>query len=31
MYNLDLTGPIGLVIGSEGEGVGRLIKKNAIS
>ncbi|HHT88151.1 MAG TPA: 23S rRNA (guanosine(2251)-2'-O)-methyltransferase RlmB [Clostridiales bacterium] len=27
MYNLDLTGPIGLVIGSEGEGVGRLIKE----
>jgi 23S rRNA (guanosine2251-2'-O)-methyltransferase len=27
MYNLDLTEPIGLVIGSEGEGVGRLIKE----
>lgn len=27
MYNLDLKGPIGLVIGSEGEGVGRLIKE----
>ena len=27
MYNVDLKGPIGLVIGSEGEGVGRLIKK----
>ena len=27
MYNLDLTGPIGLVIGNEGEGVGRLIKE----
>jgi 23S rRNA (guanosine2251-2'-O)-methyltransferase len=27
MYNLDLNGPIGLVIGSEGEGVGRLIKE----
>jgi len=27
MYNLDLRGPIGLVIGSEGEGVGRLIKE----
>lgn len=26
MYKLDLKGPIGLVIGSEGEGVGRLIK-----
>lgn len=27
MYKLDLKGPIGLVIGSEGEGVGRLVKK----
>lgn len=27
MYNIDLKGPIGLVIGSEGEGVGRLIKE----
>lgn len=27
MYQLDLKGPIGLVIGSEGEGVGRLIKE----
>lgn len=27
MYDLDLTGSIGLVIGSEGEGVGRLIKE----
>ncbi|GFI23252.1 putative TrmH family tRNA/rRNA methyltransferase [Lachnospiraceae bacterium] len=27
MYELDLTGPIGLVIGSEGEGVGRLIRE----
>lgn len=27
MYNLDLTGSIGLVIGNEGEGVGRLIKE----
>ncbi len=26
MYELDLRGPIGLVIGSEGEGVGRLVK-----
>lgn len=26
MYNLNLTGPIGLVIGSEGDGVGRLVK-----
>lgn len=28
MYGLDLTGPIGLVIGNEGEGVGRLVKEN---
>lgn len=27
MYMLDLKGPIGLVIGSEGEGVGRLVKE----
>lgn len=27
MYNLNLTGPIGVVIGSEGEGVGRLVKE----
>lgn len=27
MYQLDLRGPIGLVIGSEGEGVGRLVKE----
>lgn len=27
MYQLDLTGPIGLVIGSEGNGVGRLIRE----
>lgn len=27
MYKVNLTGPIGLVIGSEGEGVGRLIKE----
>ncbi len=27
MYELDLKGPIGLVIGSEGEGVGRMVKK----
>lgn len=27
MYRLKLTGPIGLVIGSEGEGVGRLVKE----
>lgn len=27
MYNLDLKGPIGLVVGSEGEGVGRLVKE----
>ena len=28
MYELNLKGPIGLVIGSEGEGVGRLVKEN---
>ncbi len=28
MYSLDLRGPIGLVIGSEGEGVSRLVKEN---
>ncbi len=28
MYRLDLTGPIGLVIGSEGSGVGRLVREN---
>lgn len=27
MYDLDLKGPIGMVIGSEGEGVGRLVKE----
>ena len=27
MYDLNLTGPIGLVIGNEGEGVGRLVKQ----
>lgn len=27
MYDLDLKGPLGLVIGSEGEGVGRLVKE----
>ena len=27
MYKLNLTGPIGLIIGSEGEGVGRLVKE----
>ncbi|MCM1089002.1 MAG: 23S rRNA (guanosine(2251)-2'-O)-methyltransferase RlmB [Muribaculaceae bacterium] len=27
MYQMDLKGPIGLVIGSEGEGVGRLVKE----
>ena len=27
MYNLDLKGPIGVVIGSEGEGVSRLVKE----
>ncbi len=28
MYGLDLRGPIGIVIGSEGEGVSRLVKEN---
>lgn len=28
MYQLDLTGPMGLVIGNEGEGVSRLIREN---
>ena len=28
MYDLNLTGAIGLVIGNEGEGVGRLVKEN---
>ena len=28
MYNQNLTGPIGLVIGNEGEGVSRLVKEN---
>ena len=28
MYELDLTGPVGLVIGSEGDGVGKLVKRN---
>ena len=27
MYQLDLKGPIGLVIGNEGEGVGRLVRE----
>ena len=27
MYNTNLTGPIGLVIGSEGSGVSRLVKE----
>ena len=27
MYDLDLTGPIGLVVGNEGKGVSRLIKE----
>lgn len=29
MYDLDLKGPIGLVVGNEGKGVSRLVKKNA--
>lgn len=28
MYDLNLTGPIGLVIGNEGEGVSRLVREN---
>ena len=28
MYEADMKGPIGLVIGSEGEGVGRLVKES---
>ena len=28
MYKLNLTGPIGLVIGNEGEGVSKLVKEN---
>ncbi len=28
MYDLDLKGPIGLVIGNEGEGVGKLVREN---
>ena len=28
MYDLDLKGPIGLVIGNDGEGVGKLVKEN---
>jgi 23S rRNA (guanosine2251-2'-O)-methyltransferase len=28
MYDLNLTGPIGLVIGNEGEGVGKLVREN---
>jgi 23S rRNA (guanosine2251-2'-O)-methyltransferase len=28
MYDLNLTGPVGLVIGSEGEGVSKLVKEN---
>ena len=28
MYDLNLKGPIGLVIGNEGEGVSRLVKEN---
>ena len=27
MYDLDMTGPIGLVIGNEGKGVSSLVKK----
>ena len=28
MYDLNLTGPIGLVIGNEGQGVSKLVKEN---
>ena len=28
MYDLNLTGPIGLVIGNEGDGVSKLVKEN---
>ncbi len=28
MYDLNLTGPIGLVVGGEGDGVGKLVKEN---
>ena len=28
MYEVDLRGPLGLVIGSEGEGVSRLVKEH---
>ena len=28
MYRVNMKGPIGLVIGNEGEGVGRLVKEN---
>ena len=28
MYDLDLQGPIGLVVGNEGDGVSRLVKEN---
>lgn len=28
MYNLNLTGPIGLVIGNEGDGVSRIVREN---
>ena len=27
MYTLNLTGPLGIVIGNEGDGVGRLLKE----
>ncbi len=28
MYRLNLTGPVGLVVGNEGEGVSRLVKES---
>ncbi len=30
MYDLNLTGPIGLVIGNEGDGVSKLVRKTVI-
>ncbi len=31
MYDIDLKGSLGLVIGSEGEGINRLVRENATS
>lgn len=30
MYDMDLTGPIGIVVGNEGEGVSQLVKRIVI-